>query len=41
MAFDFVERLRGMERFDTVEELIVAIGQDVERTREILELPGD
>lgn len=41
VAFDFVERLRGMERFDTVEELIVAIGQDVERTREILELPGD
>ncbi len=36
VALDFVARLRGMERFDSVPELIAQIGRDVERTREIL-----
>lgn len=40
VALDFVERLRDMERFDSVEALITAIGRDVERTREILGLPA-
>jgi riboflavin kinase/FMN adenylyltransferase len=31
-----VERLRAMEKFDSVEALIAQIGRDVERTREIL-----
>jgi riboflavin kinase / FMN adenylyltransferase len=36
VALDFVQRLRGMERFDSVAELVERIGQDVERTRELL-----
>ncbi len=32
----FVERLRGMVRFDTIEELIAKLAEDVERTREIM-----
>ncbi|SDP41795.1 riboflavin kinase / FMN adenylyltransferase [Nakamurella panacisegetis] len=36
VALDFVERLRGMVRFDSVPALIEQIGRDVERTREIL-----
>jgi riboflavin kinase/FMN adenylyltransferase len=36
VALEFVARLRGMERFDSVEELVAQIGRDVERTREIL-----
>lgn len=36
VAVDFVERVRGMERFDSVDELVVAMGGDVARTREIL-----
>ncbi len=40
VALDFVERLRGMVRYDSVPELIEAIGRDVERTREILERTG-
>lgn len=31
----FVERLRGMERYDTLEALVEQMGADVERTREI------
>jgi riboflavin kinase/FMN adenylyltransferase len=36
VSLEFVARLRGMERFDSVEELIAQIGRDVERTREVL-----
>jgi riboflavin kinase/FMN adenylyltransferase len=36
VALDFVERLRGMVRYDSVEALIDQIGLDVEQTREIL-----
>lgn len=39
VALDFVERLRGMEKFDDVDALIAQIGADVERTREILGTP--
>ena len=40
VALDFVERLRGMIRYDTVEALIEQIGIDVERTRQILQSQG-
>jgi riboflavin kinase/FMN adenylyltransferase len=40
VALDFVQRLRGMIKFDSVEELIEQIGRDVEQTREILERTG-
>ncbi|MGH3910895.1 MAG: bifunctional riboflavin kinase/FAD synthetase [Pseudonocardiaceae bacterium] len=40
VALDFVERLRGMVRFDTPEELVVQIDDDVERTREVLARSG-
>ena len=33
---EFVERLRGMVRFDSVEELVAQIKDDVARTRELL-----
>ena len=36
VALDFVERLRGMVKYDSVEALIEQIGRDVEQTREIL-----
>ncbi|WP_029135986.1 bifunctional riboflavin kinase/FAD synthetase [Nakamurella lactea] len=36
VALDFVERLRGMEKFDDIDALIAQIGVDVERTKEIL-----
>ncbi len=36
VALEFVARLRGMERFDSADELIAQIGRDVQRTREIL-----
>jgi riboflavin kinase / FMN adenylyltransferase len=36
VALDFVERLRGMERFDSVEALVEQMGRDVDRTRELL-----
>jgi riboflavin kinase/FMN adenylyltransferase len=39
VALDFVARLRGMEKYDTVELLIAQIGRDVEQTREILSRP--
>jgi riboflavin kinase/FMN adenylyltransferase len=35
LAVDFVARLRGERRFDTVEDLIVQMKLDVERTREL------
>ncbi len=36
VAVDFVEHLRGMERFRSVEELTVQMRKDVERAREVL-----
>jgi riboflavin kinase/FMN adenylyltransferase len=33
---EFVERIRGMVRFDDIDALLVAVADDVERTREIL-----
>ncbi|MGB3304540.1 bifunctional riboflavin kinase/FAD synthetase [Gordonia sp. (in: high G+C Gram-positive bacteria)] len=37
VAVDFVARLRGMEPFDSVDALIAAMGNDVERTRTLLD----
>ena len=36
VAFDFVERLRDTEKFDSVPELIAQIDIDVERTKQAL-----
>lgn len=38
VALDFVDRLRGMWRFDTTEQLVSQIEDDVARTREVLDL---
>jgi riboflavin kinase / FMN adenylyltransferase len=40
VAVDFVEHLRGMEKFDSVDDLIVAMGKDAERARAVLGAPG-
>lgn len=40
VALDFVERLRGMARFDSTEELVAQIDDDVARTRQVL-APGE
>ncbi|RMI27918.1 bifunctional riboflavin kinase/FAD synthetase [Nocardia stercoris] len=36
VAVDFVAHLRGMVKFDSIEDLIAEMGRDVERTREVL-----
>jgi len=36
VAVDFVARLRGQEKFDSVDDLIAAMGRDTERARTIL-----
>lgn len=36
VAIDFVKRLRGMERFDVVDDLIAQMGRDIDVTRELL-----
>jgi riboflavin kinase/FMN adenylyltransferase len=36
VALDFIERLRGMVRFDTSEQLVAQIADDVARTRQVL-----
>jgi riboflavin kinase/FMN adenylyltransferase len=36
VAVDFIARIRGQERFDSVEDLITAMGGDTERARTIL-----
>lgn len=36
VAVDFVARLRGQEKFDSVDDLIVAMGADTDRARTIL-----
>lgn len=39
-AVDFVEHVREMEKFSSVDDLLVAMGRDVERTRTILGADG-
>lgn len=39
VAVDFVARIRGQEKFDSVEDLVVAMGADTERARTILASP--
>jgi riboflavin kinase / FMN adenylyltransferase len=36
----FVQRLRGMERFDSVDDLVAAMAKDVERAHEALGVPA-
>ncbi|WP_304451530.1 bifunctional riboflavin kinase/FAD synthetase [Nocardiopsis sp. YSL2] len=36
MAVEFTHRIRGQERFDSIDELIVAMHRDVDRCREVL-----
>ncbi len=36
VAVDFVERLRGMEKFDSVEALVSAMHRDADRARDLL-----
>lgn len=36
VALDFVQRLRGMERFGSIDDLLVAMARDVRHTRELL-----
>ncbi|MBL1078764.1 bifunctional riboflavin kinase/FAD synthetase [Nocardia sp. 2] len=36
VAVDFVEQLRGMRKFDSIEELVEAIGHDVDEARKVL-----
>ena len=36
LRLDFLERLRGERRFDSVEELVEQMGADVEQTRRIV-----
>jgi riboflavin kinase / FMN adenylyltransferase len=36
LGVEFVERLRGMERFDSVEALVEQMGRDVEQARDLL-----
>lgn len=40
VALDFVERLRGMERFDSPDQLVAQMRDDVARTREVLARTG-
>lgn len=41
MAVEFTVRIRGQERFDSVDELIVAMRRDVDRCREVLVTGAD
>jgi riboflavin kinase/FMN adenylyltransferase len=36
LTVEFIERLRGELRFDSVQDLIAQMNADVERTRELL-----
>lgn len=40
VAVDFLARLRGQQRFDTIEELLEGIADDVERSRRMTADPG-
>ncbi|WP_460725910.1 bifunctional riboflavin kinase/FAD synthetase [Nocardia heshunensis] len=37
VAVDFVEQLRGMRKFDSIEDLVEAIGKDVDQARKVLD----
>ncbi|REF35147.1 bifunctional riboflavin kinase/FAD synthetase [Thermasporomyces composti] len=39
VVVSFVERVRGQQRFDSVEALVAQMGEDVERIRQILDVP--
>ena len=39
VAVDFVEHVRPTLKFDSIDELLVAMARDVDRTREFLDLP--
>ncbi|OBI92334.1 hypothetical protein A9X00_15525 [Mycobacterium sp. 1245805.9] len=36
VALDFVARIRGQRKFDTVKGLVAAMGEDTERARNLL-----
>ncbi len=36
VAVDFVQHLRGMRRFDSIDDLVRAMGDDVQQTRQVL-----
>ena len=36
VAVDFVDRIRGMENFDSIDDLLTAMSGDVDKTRGIL-----
>ena len=36
LGVEFVERLRGMVKFDSVEALVEQMGRDVEQARDLL-----
>ena len=36
VSVEFVERVRGMTKFDSFDELVVQMGRDTERVREVL-----
>ena len=40
VALEFVERLRGTERFDSAEDLVAQMGRDVARARSLLDAGG-
>lgn len=41
LSVEFWARLRDEERYDSIEDLVAAIDLDVERTRELVDLPGE
>jgi riboflavin kinase/FMN adenylyltransferase len=36
VALDFVARIRGQRKFDSVKELVAAMGKDTDRARALL-----
>ncbi|GAB4584685.1 bifunctional riboflavin kinase/FAD synthetase [Nocardia sp. IFM 10818] len=40
VAVDFVEQLRGMRKFESIDDLVEAIGQDVSQARKVLNPDG-
>jgi riboflavin kinase/FMN adenylyltransferase len=36
VALDFVARIRGQKKFDSVRDLIAAMGKDTDRARKLL-----
>jgi riboflavin kinase/FMN adenylyltransferase len=39
VAVDFVARIRGQEKFDSVDDLVVAMERDTSRARKMLSAP--